>query len=253
VRVFNLAMLWGGIFWLCCLVLRAQRCGLFARYPYFFGYLGSVLCAVALNLALLPTSSRRYHVGYWIGEFVSAVAGFGVTWEIYSHVLAPYRGVRRMARVLLAIVLVAVVGEALMGLGNAPMKTLMPITLELERNLRVVQALLLLAVVGLIVHYAIPMGRNIRYMLAGYGLYIGCAVIGFGLRAQWGQVFEIGRYQVQQVAWNITSMIWFAGMWSYSENPVPDMSLECDYDRISQDTVRALGRLRSHVTQSWRV
>jgi hypothetical protein len=247
-------MMWGGCFLLCCLVLRAPRCRLFARYPYFFAYIGSVLGTTVVNLALLPASSKRYYIGYWIGEFVSAVAGFGVTWEIYSHVLAPYRGVRRMARPVVAIALIAATGEALLGIGSDPARALMPVTHVLERNLRVVQALLLLAIVGLIVHYAIPMGRNVRCMLAGYGLYIGCTIIGFALRGQWGQVFEfMGRNQIQQLAWNITSTIWFVGMWSYSENPVPDMSMECDYDRISQNTVRAFGRLRSHVTQSWRV
>jgi hypothetical protein len=46
--------------------------------------------------------------------------------------------------------------------------------------------------------------------------------------------------------------MWAVGMWSYSPNPAPDNSLECDYDRISEHTIRALGQLRNHLIHSWR-
>jgi hypothetical protein len=253
VRFFNLAMWWAGQFPLLCLVYRAVRRGLFREYPYFFGYLSSVLCATAVRIYLLPTTSQTYFVGFWISEFVSAVAGFGVTWEIYSHVLAPYRGVRRMARSGLGFLLVAVFAEATVGSTTDRAGALVAATVELERNLRVVQALLLLAMTGLIVHYALAIGRNIRFILIGYGLYIGCAVISLSMRAQGGEAFSAPWQSIQKLAWDVTAVIWCVGLWSYSGNPVPDTSLECDYDHISQNTIRALGRLRSHVTQSWRV
>jgi hypothetical protein len=239
---------------LACLLFRAWRAKLFRKYPYFYGYVwavaGSGLVRVYLQVGV---SQWAWGLGYWITEFLSVIAGFGVTWQIYASILDPYRGVRRMGRALLGVFGALVIAKALVELAGNPVANLGPTTVELERNLRFVQTLLLLVITALAVHYRLPLGRNIRSMLAGYGLYLVCAVIALSLRSQLGGAFETARTLLQRLAYTTSLAVWCVGMWSYYRNPVfPDTWIDRDYNRISEETSRAFGRLREHVTQSWR-
>ena len=197
-------------------------------------------------------SERHYQIGYWVSEFLLAIAGFGVTWQIYTTILAPYRGVRRMAHTVLGVLFAVVLAKALVELTTNPIHNLIPTTVELEWNLRFLQALLLLAIAALVVHYAVPIGRNTRAMLVGYGFYIGCMVISLSLRSQLGAAFDATRILLEPLGYLTTLFVWCAGIWSYSRNPVPNILIETDYHRISEQTSRAFGRLRTHVTHSWR-
>jgi hypothetical protein len=247
------ALWWVGNLMIAFLLYRAWIEKLFARYPYFFGYLGLVGCTEVVRLYLrAQTSERTFAIGYWVSEFLTAIVGFGVTWQIYATILARYGGVRRMARAVLGVFFALVVAKALVELTGSPIQNFVPTTVELERNLRFVQALLLMAIAALVVRYSVPMGRNIRSMLVGYGFYIGCAVIALSLRSQFGVPFEQTRTLIQRLAYLTALTVWCAGLWSYAPNPVPDTLIEVDYDRISAQTSRAFGRLREHVIQSWR-
>jgi len=250
---FSTAIWWSGDLMIALLIYHAWKGRLFARYPYFFGYIGLIGCSTIARFCLsMAASAEQYRFGFWTTEFLGAIGGFGVTWEIYAQILEPYRGLRRMTRAVLSTLLVLVVAKGLVGLADGPLQSLGPTTVELLRNLRALQALLLLALVGLVVHYAVPLGRNTRSILMGYGLYIGCHVIALGFRSQFGTSVEMWRDLLQRLAYLAALIIWCVGMWAYAPNPVPNNLIEADYDRISERTSRAFGRLRAHVLQSWR-
>jgi hypothetical protein len=245
------------IWWACNLtlaliLLRAWRGRFFGRYPYFYGYVACVFCVSLLRFYLWTVFPQAYRPGYWISEALSVVAGFGVTWEIYAHVLAPYHGVNRMARSILGVLLGLVLAKAFVELWRDTLRGLGRTTVELEGNLRVVQALLLLAILGLVVQYAVPMGRNIRSMLVGYAFYIGCKAVALSLQPRWGDGPGTVLDLVHRLGYSVALATWVVGMWSYSPNPAPDNSLECDYERVSEHTIRALGKLRNHLIHSWR-
>jgi len=46
-----------------------------------------------------------------------------------------------------------------------------PQSLETERDLRIVQAVLLASLITLLAYYAVPMGRNLKGMILGYGFF----------------------------------------------------------------------------------
>jgi hypothetical protein len=184
-------------------------------------------------------------------EFVTALLGFGVTWEIYRQTLLPYDGVRRMARIVFFLIFTVVVVNALYEFSGSPLASLAPTTLELERTLRAIQALLLLVVVGLVVYYSIPLGRNVRSMLTGYGLMVGSGVITFTLASVFSHVDWTWVAVPLQLEYCVTLVIWCVGMWSYAPNPNLEMALERDYERISAHTAKAFGRLRDHLLESW--
>jgi hypothetical protein len=193
-----------------------------------------------------------YAIAYWITELLCALVAFGVTWEIYSHILGQYPGVSKMARSVSAFLLVMVGAKAGVELWGASTTLRVFTTLEVEQLVRVLQALLLLGILGLIVHYRLPLGRNIGALLAGYGLYLLCIVVTVTLRLQSVKTLNGIVDLTQRIAWCITLGVWCVGMRSYAPTPQLETSLEYDYNRISQQTTRALGQLRSHLIHSWR-
>lgn len=251
--LFSQAIWWAGNLMLVCMIWRLLTAALRFRYPYFLGYVLCVTASTVVRLSFQPQTSRAYSAAYWITEFVSAVAGFGVMWEIYAQVLGSYCGVRKMAHGFLGFLLSTVLAKAAVEMWGRPLRTLAPTTVELERNLRVLQALLLMTVLALVVYYRIPLGRNVRWLLRGYGFYIACTILALTVRSQFGARFELGKDLLQRLGWCATLAVWCVGMWSYAPNPAPSNSLGRDYERVSENTRRALGSLRAHVTESWRI
>jgi len=63
-------------------------------------------------------------------------------------------------------------------------------TLETERDLRIVQVTLLIGLVALFAYYAVPLGRNLKGIIYGYGLFIATNVLHLTLRDSLGDSFE---------------------------------------------------------------
>jgi len=242
-----------GYMMLALVMFRAQRGRLWKEYPYFYAYTVCVCCAGFLRTYLSYWQSpTAYSIGYWASDCLLVIVGSGITWEIYRNVLAPYSGVRRMARAIFYSLLVTAALKAAAGLAEDPIRSLKPSSLELARDLQVIQAVLLVMLLSLIVHYRVPMGRNLRYLLLGYGFYVGASIMTRTLRslspnsqADWWSF-------PSPIEYCATLVIWCVGMWSYYPNPAHDSGIGRDYDRISGQTLRALGRLRNHLSESWR-
>jgi hypothetical protein len=148
---------------------------------------------------------------------------------------------------VLSAVFTGVLLNAIMELSDSPLNKLMPTTRELDRNLRVIQAFFLIALLGLIFHYSIPLGRNLWSMLIGYGLLVGTGVITFTLSSQFPDLNWKWSAVPIQLEYCTTLVVWCVGLWSYQPNPTPGVNLERDYQRISAETSRVLRRLRDNL------
>ena len=238
---------------LSCVLFRAWKRRLFAIYPYFYSYIASVVGADIVRHVLSIGFPSAYNVGWWATEFLTALAGLAITWEIFAQMLRPYSGAKRMARAVFQMILVLILFWAGAAMVAAPnLRHLVSTTAELQRDLRLVQTILIVGLVGLIVHYMIPIGRNLQFMILGYGSYLICQVVTLDLLARWGKAFETSWRALSGMEYDATVIIWCIGLWSLFPNPTPDRALEADYQRISQQTVRAFDRLRDHVVEPWR-
>jgi hypothetical protein len=251
-RVLSLLMWWGGIFMLALLLWRIVVVRLLVCFPLFSAYIGGVLAKSVVLLFFQPVTSRAYWFGYWISEFVTAALSFGIAWEGYTEALAAYPGVRRMARSLLSLLFAVVAANAAVGLWGSRHFDLTFAIGEFERDLRVLQVLSLLALAALVVHYAIPAGRNVLFMVIGYGMYLGFRVATLNALFELPVVYRPWLSLLLQCAWNGAVLIWIVGMWSPAPTRSPDAPRECDYERSSQQTIRALVQIRDYLVHSWR-
>ncbi len=229
---------------LAWLLYRGGKTELLKRFPFFYGYLAAVLASDGIRLMFWRSAPAAYNLCWWITEAITSVIGFGITWQVYSRALAPYEGVKRMARSLVSFLFAGVLLKSVAGFARDFPGT----TADFQRDLRFLQASLLVAIVGLMLRYALPAGRNLRGMLLGYGFYIGCNLIALGLRIEWGESFQAWWTVLPGLQYSATLAIWCAAMWSYYPEPTSDGKLELDYERISAHTIEGLGRLRNHLT-----
>ena len=120
--------------------------------------------------------------------------------------------------------------------------------IEFERDLRCVQALFIFGLLAVIFYYAIPIGRNMKGMVMGYGLYIFSSLVSLAVRAYAGPSFTKIWSVAQPLSFDATLVIWLVALWSYCPNPVPDSNipLEQDYEALATKTRSMIDIVRSY-------
>jgi hypothetical protein len=198
------------------LLARGIWTKLFAKYPVFYLYVLFVFLQSILRFSIYHWYPKLYPESYWYTELISVFVGCGVLFEIYWSGLAPFPGTARLARNVLALVFVLAVGKALAGSIRGRLWWPSQTTAELERNLRAFQAIAILGLVILLLAYSIPLGRNLRGIVLGYGLFIATRLVSLTALAYLG--FEIERLwsYSQQVFYLVVLCIWTMSLWTLS-------------------------------------
>ena len=245
---------WSGIAIEGAILARGLFNRLLKQYPAFYAYLLFVWMQSLLRFSVYHAQPLLYPKIYWATEYLGVLAGCAVVFEIYRVGLRAYPGTARLARNLLAFVLVLAFVKATIETGNNPLWWSTATTLDLELALRVVQALALLALVVLFLFYAIPFGRNLRGILLGYGLFLGESVVVFSVASKNLGSFRAFWSHIHPASYFVILLIWTAHLWSYVPNPEPRVTvqLEEQYQRMAAATSRRLQDARGYLAKAVR-
>jgi hypothetical protein len=243
---------WGGIVLEAFLLARCARGRFYREYPGFFSYIAVVLLASVLRYSVRQNPST-YALVYWYSQIVSLVAGYVVILEIYRRALKDYPGAARMAQTLLMAALVLVVSKAVFDSAGSDW-SIAKTCEELERDLRAVQATVLIAILGLLAYYRIPLGRNLKGILLGFGIFVGVSVTVLTLRFSFGNRLQSVYQYLPASTYFAVLIIWCGALWSYRANPVPETKpgLERDYQSLALGTRKLLTNARTHLTRAVR-
>jgi hypothetical protein len=191
---------------------------------------------------------------YWITQWLGILTGCVVVFEVYRVGLRAYPGAARMARNLLALVFILVSTKAIVDTSNDPRWWMLLTNNELERGLRTVQALALVALVVLFLFYSIPFGRNLRGVVLGYGLFISQMVIWLRFFSPGTATFPEFWFNLLPASYFVILVIWLTQLWSYAPNPEPTkaVQLEEQYQRVAAATSRRLREARGYVAKAVR-
>lgn len=233
-------------------LFRGLRAKLLFRYSFFYAYLLSSSIASILSYTLWKFKWAPFDTWYWILQFATLLIGCGIILEIFRHALSSYRGAEKFAMAVGLLTFASVFCFAIV------YRLIVPspgrVLFELERNVRTVQAILLSGILAVISYYRVPIGKNLKGMISGYGLYIVTSLFTLAIRAYSGPRFNGYWNVIQPLSFDVSLAIWLAALWSYHPNPAPDpaIPLESDYEALAARTRRALVVMRSHLTRTAR-
>jgi len=235
------------------LLFRGLRVRLFSRYYFFYTYITSVMLASALMAGVILKMPTLYHQWYWALQLATLVTGYGILLEILNHILSPYPGAERFARFSGLIAFGSVFCFAVIAPFFMPRWSPGTLT-EFERDLRFVQALFISVLLAVIFYYGIPIGKNMKGMVLGYGVYIATSLMSLAFRSyaatRFGVVWRVG----QPLSYDTSLVIWLVALWSYCPNPVPDpnIHLEEDYEALAARTRSVIGAIRTYLGKAAR-
>ena len=239
---------------LALLLARGARSKMLAKFPYFYAY---IFCVFFVSLGLYigyMVSPGFYNGWYWPTQFATLVAGCGVVLDIVQHAFSFYPGAERVAR--WACLAIFGVTFFYVGWKAATQAELTPlaVTVELERDLRVIQALVLATVLTIVFYYGIAIGRNVAGLIFGFGTYVGASLMILAVRAFLGHSFDAPWPILQSIAYLFSLMVWTIALWSYSPQAVPSdpMRMDGDYEALVGATREILNSLRSYFRRTAR-
>ncbi len=245
---------WGGIALEALLLVRGIRGNFAFRYPVFYTYVSFVFLQSLLRLLVYHWDPQLYSRAYWITEWLGVAFGCGVVLEIYRVGLSAYPGTARMARNLLAFLFLMSIAKAFVDTSNNPQWWRIATTAEVERNLRLVQALSLVGLVALFLIYAIPFGKNLRGILLGYGFFIAISVVQLTFVSSEENMFSRFWHYLHPASYDITLGVWAGHLWAYQPVPEPRATvlLEQQYQRVAAATTRRLQDARGYLGRAVR-
>jgi hypothetical protein len=229
------------------ILVRSIQCKSFGRYSLFYTYIASVFAGDSVFYFWRWLNVRFY----WQLEFLTMVLGCGVIVEISRHVFAQHTSLDRFAR------RIAVTAFGTIFFVFAIHAFLLPHwkpatnAADLERDLRVAQAIALLTIVCLTGYYGIEIGKNIKGMILGFGVYVGASIVALTLQLFIGHRFTPVWVIVQPCSYLAALLIWAVALWSYE--PVPATVLrpaDADYQGLAGRTQQALGSIQEHLDRT---
>jgi hypothetical protein len=247
------AIWWSSIALEVLVLIQGLRTRLAFRYPVFFSYILFVLVFDdILSFFINRWSQPLYLYSYWITEFAGVVLGCGVVLEIFRVGLQRYPGTARMARVALVLVFLLAMVKGLVAAANDPRWWLAATTIQIEAVVRTVQALAILALVVVFLLYSIPVARNLRGILLGYGVFVAVLAICLTFVPSAGHGFW---FYASSASFLLALGVWLGYLWSYSEGPVLEpagVQLEYNYLRAAAATRRRFQTAREQLARAVR-
>jgi hypothetical protein len=194
----------------------------FTKYSIFYLYISSVLAtSIALYVVSVGAPQPVYARLYWPALFITLSLGYGAIVEVSRHVFAQHSSLDRLARwvavTTYGTIFLLVATHAFL----LPRWSLAANTADLERYLRMAEAVVLMAIVCLAAYYNIEMGKNLKGMVLGFGVYVGVSVLFLALRLFVGIQFSPTWKIVQSSSYLAALLIWAVALWSYDPAEPP--------------------------------
>jgi hypothetical protein len=253
--IFTQIVWLGGLFLEGVILIRSIQGKSFAKYSLFYVYIASVLVtSAALWVIYIYIAKPSVNVAvYWPAQYITLALGCGVIFEISRHVFAHRVSLDRLARwTMLAtfglIFLLVAVHAFLLPKWNVAANTA-----DLERDLRVAQAIVLMTIIFLTGYYRIEIGKNVRGMILGFGVYVGASVLSLTVRVFIGPRFSTAWQIIQSSAYFAALAIWAVALWSFEPERPSKPPSDCDdeasagYQALADQTQEILVSIGDHL------
>lgn len=236
------------------ILARLFRQKMIGRYPFFVGYLSCVFLGSASGYFVYAFRQEWYGYWYWSWEFLCVIAGYSVVFEIIERGLGEYQGVRKLFRNVALGVFGGIVGFISLQSMRSGNAITLRTSVEVERDLRAAEAVLLALIIAALVYYGIQLGKNLRGIVLGYGLCVATIVIGDAFRAYGGTSVHSVFSAMRSWSYLVSLVIWGAALWSYQPSTLSNRPIEpaSNHQVLVSQTREAVESVRGELEKATR-
>jgi hypothetical protein len=242
---------WSAIALEVVILFRAALTGLLKRYPLFFTYLGCVLLKEIIGLLTSALAPKLYEPLYWPADLATILASYAVMIEIFRWSTRHKPGIRRLTQRALLTVFAVTVGYAASNFVRGKFSSLARAVVALGRDLRYIEAGVLLLMLWLLLRYRIQLGRNVQGLLIGYSFWVGINVVNLAFWFVPGNEFSNLLRGLLPATYVLTLGVWCVTLWSAYAEPLrpAETKIERDYERLAAKTQAVLTRTSGSVAR----
>jgi hypothetical protein len=175
------------------------------------------------------------------------VIGYGVILDFARRSLASYPGAERFFRTVglgIFLCVFGLVGYHLIATGSWSLNALYD---DLEKYLRIVEALFLATTLLVLSYYRISISKNLTGIALGMGFYVAASLTLLALLKFIGPGFHPLWKFLQSASYFVALVVWTGALWSYAPMPSPMISAgPGDYDQLAGRTRAELDSLRDY-------
>lgn len=201
------------------LLWRASRCGLLARFPFFYSYIVYDLCFTSVAYALYWIRPSLYPSAYWLYFLLSILVEFAVLVEISDHIFQPFLAIRSLGRGLTILILATF---ALVYILPAILQPPGPSSVLLNFALRasVTKALILAVLLFATSHFGLKLGRNVAGLILGFSIFLGINVANFAAAESFGKaLYARILWVMSPIAFTLCLLVWTVALWEFAPMP----------------------------------
>ena len=252
--MFTQVLWWMENILLAYLLIRGIQRGLLWRYPFFYSYIGYVLAESLLRYVVYMAFPHFYRILYWNTQFLSIALSFFLVLEIYNAVLSQYPGAAKIARAGLLVLILAAAGRLVINQLFLPAWAIRDTAAMIERDLRMTQILSLAVIISALAYYKIPIGKNTRGLIVGFGIQLGTTVGVMAIHAILSKEAVLWWSNARPIFFLITLFVWSVSLSVYYPNPEPpkDSRLASHYEVVASLTSGAISQATRYLTRGVR-
>ncbi len=230
------------------ILIRAIYGKFLAKYSLFYLYIASVfVTSTFLYVINIVMPSLNTHL-YWYVNFITLAMGCGVIFEISRQVFQHRVPLDRVARWSMAITFGTIFLLVAIHAFLLPRWNPAADSVDLERDLRIAQAIVLMTILFLTGYYRIEMGKNIKGMILGLGVYVGASILSLSLRLLIGPAFATAWGLIQSSSYLAALSIWAVALWAYDPRPAPGPPISGgEYQTLAGRTQKLLGSINDQL------
>lgn len=237
------------------ILLRAIQTGVCRQYPLFFAYLS---CVFLGDIVMYPAGKLlhpgAFRVCYWSKEFICVIVGYAVVMEVIERAFAHFEGPKRLGRNAAMLTFAAIVAMTALDAAFQRAPNTIRASVEVEANLRGAELILLSIIIVVISYYSIPIGRNLKGIILGYGVCTLAVALNEAFRTFAGPSFQRAFSTIWSYSYIVSLVIWAVALWSYEANPSPAgwTPTDDDYATFASRTRSTLAGMRGYFRKAAR-
>jgi hypothetical protein len=233
------------------ILFRGALTGLLKKYPLFFTYIGCVLLKEIIGLLTKAWAPKLYERLYWPADLATILASFAVLVEIFRWSTRHKPGIRRLTQSVLLTVFALTVGYAASNFVHGKFSSPSRAVAALSRDLRYIEAGVLLLMLWLLLRYRILLGRNLQGLLIGYSFWVGINVVNLAFWFVPGNEFSNLLRGLLPATYVLTLGVWCVTLWSAYPEPMQpaETRIERDYELLAAKTQAVLARTSTRLVR----